>query len=93
MLPINMKTLKSEQYSNQKSGSNLYTSEVKGEIKQISTDCDAAISKYQKQLVTGAGTIEPTYTDFINTLDKCKYDTYLNWLQEEYDKYLKTVNN
>lgn len=68
-------------------------SEVKGEIKQISTDCDAAISKYQKQLVTGAVTIEPTYTDFINTLDKCKYDTYLNWLQEEYDKYLKTVNN
>ena len=64
-------------------------SEKKGEIKQISADCEAAKSKYVKQLVTGAVENEPTYTDFINTLDKCKYDTYLKWMQTEYDAYCK----
>lgn len=62
------------------------------DIEQIKIDCGAAESKYLKQLIKGAVDMEPTYSEFIETLDKCNYEKYLDWLQKEYDAYLKTLN-
>ena len=68
-------------------------SEMDSEIKQIELDCNAAVDKYRKQLITGAVDTEPTYSEFISTLDKCDYDKYLEWIQKDYDEYLKTVED
>ena len=59
------------------------------EVKQRRIEIDNTITNYRKQLALGAVDIEPTYTEFIETLKKVGFEEELADITAEYKEFLE----
>lgn len=59
------------------------------ERKQRQMEINNAVANYKKQLVLGAVDVEPTYTEFLETLKKVGIDRELADVTAEYEEFLK----
>ncbi len=58
------------------------------EVKQRRMEISNTINNYKKQLVLGAVDVEPTYTEFLETLKKVGIEEELKLVTEEYEEFL-----